>query len=76
MHPVYLTLSKRGMRKLTYIRRIQGDIWKLESDLKKHLEQFKKRNIVSSRINELAGVVVFRGDFVSIVKKWLEEKGF
>lgn len=81
MHPVYLILSKRGMRRLTYVRKIQGDIWQFESDLKSHIEYLqpahKKRvKMVSSRINEPAGVVIFQGDFVSIVNRWLQSKGF
>lgn len=69
------------MRRLTYVRKIQGDIWQFESDLKSHIEYLqpahKKRvKMVSSRINEPAGVVIFQGDFVSIVNRWLQSKGF
>lgn len=78
MHPVYMVMSKRGMKKLTYVRKIQGDIWQLESELKEYLQKRKLSlvNVVSSRINELAGVIIFRGDYVSQVNRWLEEKGF
>ncbi|XP_051155392.1 probable 39S ribosomal protein L49, mitochondrial [Leptopilina boulardi] len=78
MHPVYMVMSKRGMKKLTYVRKIQGDIWQLESELKEYLQKRKVSlvNVVSSRINELAGVIIFRGDYVSQVNRWLEEKGF
>ena len=63
------------MRKLTYIRKIQGDIWKLEADLKKFVEGEKNKRL-ASRINELAAVVILHGDHVSAVKKWLGTKGF
>lgn len=75
MQPVYLKRSFRGMRRITYISKIQGDIWKLEKELKEYVEQQSGRS-VGSRINELAGQIRFRGDYVSIVKRWLDAKGF
>lgn len=75
MQPVFLQLSKRQVRKLTYVSKIQGDIWQFESDLKQHL-QTKVKRPVASRINEPAGVVIFHGDHVSAAKQWLDEKGF
>ena len=75
MQPVFLQLSKRQVRKLTYVTKIQGDIWQFESDLKKHLEAKVKKQ-VGSRINEPAGVVIFHGDHVSATKAWLDSKGF
>lgn len=75
MMPVYLFINHRGMRRLTKIRRIQGDIWKLESELKIVIEkQFGKKII--SRVNEMSGQIAFKGDFVGIVNKYLTEKGF
>lgn len=75
MMPVYLFINHRGMRRLTKIRRIQGDIWKLEIELKAEIEkQFGKK--VISRVNEMSGQIAFKGDFVAIVNKYLMEKGF
>ncbi|KAK2580327.1 hypothetical protein KPH14_001225 [Odynerus spinipes] len=75
MKPVYLERSFRGMRRVTYIRKIQGDIWKFEEELKKYVEE-KVGKRIGSRVNELIGEVRFRGDFVSHVKRWLDSKGF
>ncbi|XP_015179927.1 PREDICTED: probable 39S ribosomal protein L49, mitochondrial [Polistes dominula] len=75
MLPIYLARSFRGMRRITHVRKIQGDIWKLEEELKKHIEETKKRT-VGSRVNEMVGEIKFRGDFVSCVKQWFLDKGF
>ncbi|KAL2728526.1 hypothetical protein V1478_006158 [Vespula squamosa] len=75
MLPIYLQIKFRGMRKVTQIRKIQGDIWKLEEELKKHIKETTSKTI-GSRINEMCGEIKFRGDYVSCVKKWLLAKGF
>lgn len=75
MQPVYLHKSHRQTRKITKIRKIQGDIWKLEQDLKEYVENAMNRKI-GSQIFEFAGVIIFKGDYVSCVKKWMDMKGF
>ncbi|XP_003700570.2 mitochondrial ribosomal protein L49 [Megachile rotundata] len=75
MHPVYLDITYRGTRRLTFIRRIHGDIWQLKSELVKHVSETVKKPI-GVRVNELTGEIRLRGDYVTIVKKWLDEKGF
>ncbi|KAI4487131.1 hypothetical protein M0802_012005 [Mischocyttarus mexicanus] len=75
MLPVYLNRYFRGTRRVTVIRRIEGDIWKLEEELKQLIKETKKRT-TGSRINEMSGDIRFRGDFVSLVKQWLLDKGF
>ncbi|XP_076242487.1 mitochondrial ribosomal protein L49 [Calliopsis andreniformis] len=75
MIPVYLIISYRGIRRLTQIRKIQGDIWTLEAELTKYLKQETGRKI-GVRVNELIGEIVYRGDYVSLVKKWFIDKGF
>lgn len=74
MQPVYLLNSFRGMRKVTLIRKIQGDIWLLESELTQYLKESTGKAI-GVRVNELVGMIQFRGDYVSLVKKWLHSKG-
>lgn len=75
MIPVYLEISYRGMRRLTVIRKINGNIWELESQLKKYLGD-KTGKAIGVRVNELIGEIKFRGDYVSLVKDWLDKKGF
>lgn len=75
MQPVYLEISQRGLRRLTLVRKIHGDIWALESELKQYLQE-KACRPIGIRTNELLGQIVFRGDYVDIVKEWMDEKGF
>lgn len=75
MLPVYLEITYRGMRRVTRIKDIEGDIWKLEKDLHKLIEKRVKKTIFS-RINEMNRQIVFKGDYVTLVQKYLLEKGF
>ncbi|XP_014212887.1 probable 39S ribosomal protein L49, mitochondrial [Copidosoma floridanum] len=79
MQPVYLELSYRNSRKITCIRLIQGDIWQLEKDIKMYLQKKSKNKHLKeagSRVSEIAGTIKFRGDYVSLVKAWMDMKGF
>ncbi|XP_043252386.1 probable 39S ribosomal protein L49, mitochondrial [Colletes gigas] len=75
MQPVYLYIGYRGLRRLTTIRKIDGDIWLLRTELKKYLEENTGKHI-GIRVNELSGQIQFRGDYVTLVKKWCDSKGF
>ncbi|CAL7941730.1 unnamed protein product [Xylocopa violacea] len=75
MQPVYLEICYRGSRRITTVRRIHGDIWALESELKEYIKKHVNKPI-GVRTNELIGEIKFRGDYVNIVKKWMDEKGF
>lgn len=74
MHPIYLTRTFRGMRRITKLRRVQGDIWHLERELHSAIENRIGKPIVT-RVNEMSGQIWFRGDFVNIVKDYLITKG-
>jgi len=76
MQPVYLQLSFRLSRKITVIKRIQGNIWEMEKELKAHLMKKTKRPLLASRVHELAGKIIIRGDYVALVKQWMDTKGF
>lgn len=75
MIPIYLQVTFRGTRRITIIKRIQGDIWNLEIELREMIEKLIGRKI-ASRINEMSGQIHFKGDFVNIVKDYLINKGF
>ncbi|XP_017878548.1 probable 39S ribosomal protein L49, mitochondrial [Ceratina calcarata] len=75
MQPVYLEIGHRGLRKVTEVRKIHGDIWALEAELKKYIKEHVNKPI-GIRTNELAGIIKFRGDYVNLVKRWMDEKGF
>lgn len=75
MQPVYLMIGHRGLRKITEVRRIHGDIWALQDELTNYIRENVKKQI-GVRTNELAGEIRFRGDYVNLVKRWMDEKGF
>lgn len=74
MPPVYLIRKFRGMRRLTAVKRIQGDIWTLEVELKDAIEKHIGKKI-ASRVNEMVGCIYFKGDYVNFVKEYLNKKG-
>lgn len=75
MQPVYLEIFHRGLRRATTVRKIQGDIWTLESELKEYIEK-RVNKPIGIRTNELLGEIKFRGDYVNLVKAWMDERGF
>lgn len=75
MLPVYLETKFRGLRRITRIRGIEGDIWKLEADLHQLIESRAQKKIYS-RINEMNRQIVFKGDFATLVQKHLLAQGF
>ncbi|XP_032679892.1 probable 39S ribosomal protein L49, mitochondrial [Odontomachus brunneus] len=77
MFPVYLKITHRGMRKITVVNKIEGNIWTLEHDLRTYLENYGEfKRIIGTQIHEFAGIIKFKGDYVSRIKEWLQMKGF
>ena len=60
---------------VTLIKRVDGDIWKFEEDLRGDLE-VKKQGRILSACNEIEGTLRLKGDYVLDVVEWLKEKGF
>ncbi|XP_077296390.1 mitochondrial ribosomal protein L49 [Arctopsyche grandis] len=75
MIPVYLNIDFIGMRKITKVKHVMGDIQLLETEIREHLET-KNRRIVATCINECGGSIRIKGDFLLDVKNFLEKKGF
>lgn len=75
MQPVYLDRSHRGIKITTKLKKIQGDIWALDRDIKEYLEKCKGR-VPPSQIHEFAGIIKFKGDCVNRIKDWMNIKGF
>lgn len=75
MMPVYLKSGFRNQRRLTYVRKIKGDIWLLHEELTEFLknETFLP---LRSQVHEFVGSICFHGDFVNAVKYYLTKKGF
>lgn len=76
MQPVYLNRSPgRALKKTTKLSKIQGDIWALDSDIKKYIKECTGQ-APPSQIHEFAGIIKFRGDCVNRIKDWMNIKGF
>ncbi|KAL3266796.1 hypothetical protein HHI36_010950 [Cryptolaemus montrouzieri] len=75
MIPVYLKIKQRGVKKLSYIRKIQGDIWLLQKELEKFLQPMSKAPL-RMQVNEFAGTIIMNGDYVNAIKHWLKENDY
>lgn len=75
MLPLYLSVKNGQTRILTKIRKVDGDIWKLEADLKKYLEENWQAQI-KTQVHEVSSHIVIKGDCCEHVCKFLLSKGF
>ncbi|KAK9869988.1 hypothetical protein WA026_006087 [Henosepilachna vigintioctopunctata] len=75
MIPVYLKISQRGVKRLTYVRKIQGDIWLLGKELETYLQPMSKRPL-RMQVNEFTGSIIINGDYVNAIKYWLTERDY
>lgn len=74
MMPVYLEAKRRGFQKRTIIRKVEGDIWLLEQQLRAFLEDQCRPKLVRIQVDEFARKIRIQGDYVNAVKWWLGEK--
>lgn len=75
MLPVHLTSTHRGMRKITEIRKVHGDIYALHDDLVNLIKESVGKDI-ASQVNELVGCINIKGDHYRLVLQFLTDKGF
>ncbi|KAM3617279.1 uncharacterized protein V6R79_004142 [Siganus canaliculatus] len=72
--PVYSDLT-HGSRKTTLIRKVEGDIWALEKDVRLHLKELTGKEL-PTQVNEVTMTVKVKGHFDKELKEWLASKGF
>uniref|UniRef100_G3VB87 Large ribosomal subunit protein mL49 n=1 Tax=Sarcophilus harrisii TaxID=9305 RepID=G3VB87_SARHA len=72
--PVYTELT-HGNRKMTLIRKVEGDIWALQKDVEEFLTPLLGKTPVT-QVNEVTGTLRIKGYFDQQLKAWLLEKGF
>ncbi|XP_072101701.1 large ribosomal subunit protein mL49-like [Mobula birostris] len=72
--PVYTDIT-HGNRKMTVIRKIEGDIWTLDKDVKEYLAQLTGKTPLT-QVNEVTMSLRVKGYFDKELKSWLLEKGF
>ncbi|XP_026573429.1 39S ribosomal protein L49, mitochondrial [Pseudonaja textilis] len=73
--PVYKDTSHHGSRKMTIIRKIEGDIWALENDVKAFLTELSGRT-PATQVNENTCSIRVKGYFEEELKTWLMDRGF
>ncbi|XP_051281161.1 mitochondrial ribosomal protein L49 [Dicentrarchus labrax] len=72
--PVYTDLTN-GSRKTTLVRKVEGDIWALEKDVKQYLEKLTGKEL-PTQVNEVTMTLRVKGHFDLELKEWLASKGF
>lgn len=73
--PIHLFIQQRGMRRITQIKRVSGDIYAMGEELRLFLEDYTGRKH-AMRINEYSGTIFIKGDYVNLIKPYLMDKGF
>lgn len=72
---VYLKLKHDNMQRLTHVKHIEGDIFAAERDFVAFIRTRIGNVPVYTKINELAGTITIKGDYVTLLRKFLYEKG-
>lgn len=75
MLPVYMEVQRGGACRRTVVRKIKGDIWLLEKELREFLEP-ERSTPLRIYVNELGGYFRMNGDYVNAIKYFLEQKNF
>lgn len=79
--PIYALEREGGSRKLVKIKRIEGDIWQFDKDLRnfieKCIEQYENEKLtIYSQVNEVQRQVIVKGHHQEYISKFLIECGF
>lgn len=72
--PVYTDLTS-GSRKTTLVRKVEGNIWALEKDVKQYLKEVTGKEL-PTQVNEVTMTLRVKGHFDKELKEWLAQKGF
>ncbi|XP_061557528.1 mitochondrial ribosomal protein L49 [Phycodurus eques] len=72
--PVYTDVT-HGNRRMTLVRKVEGDIWALEKDVKRHLKDVTGKEM-PTQVNEVTMTLKVKGHFDKELKEWLSRKGF
>ncbi|XP_071081386.1 large ribosomal subunit protein mL49-like [Haliotis cracherodii] len=75
MLPLYLQTSNAGTRHMVMIRKVEGDIWAFESDIRQHLEKVTGKK-VAVQVHEVGRFIRVKGILQDEVAAFLLEKGF
>ncbi|OWR50820.1 putative 39S ribosomal protein L49 [Danaus plexippus plexippus] len=73
--PIYLEIGYRGQRKITKIKKIEGDIWLMNDLIKDYLKN-KCNRYIETRVHEIGKFIDVKGDYVNILIDWAHSQGF
>lgn len=73
--PIYLDITFRGQRKISIIKKIEGDIWLMNDEIKSYLKN-KNNRYIQTRVHELGRFIEAKGDYVSDLREWALSKGY
>ncbi|XP_077402696.1 large ribosomal subunit protein mL49 [Vanacampus margaritifer] len=72
--PVYTDVT-HGNRRMTLVRKVEGDIWALDNDVKQYLKDMTGKQM-PTQVNEVTMTLRVKGNFEKELKEWLTSKGF
>ncbi|XP_053305424.1 39S ribosomal protein L49, mitochondrial [Spea bombifrons] len=72
--PVYTDIT-HGNRQMTVIRKIEGDIWALEAEVREFLSSLTGK-APPTQVNEISRTIRIKGYYDKELCNWLAEKGF
>uniref|UniRef100_A0A1A8ICK8 Large ribosomal subunit protein mL49 n=1 Tax=Nothobranchius kuhntae TaxID=321403 RepID=A0A1A8ICK8_NOTKU len=72
--PVYTDLT-HGNRKMTLVRKVEGDIWALEKHVKEYLKEVTGKEL-PTQVNEVTMTLKVKGHYDLELKEWLASRGF
>ncbi|XP_068607506.1 large ribosomal subunit protein mL49 [Brachionichthys hirsutus] len=72
--PVYTDVTN-GSRKMTVIRKVEGDIWALDRDVKHYLKGVTGKEL-PTQVNDVTMTLKVKGHFDRELKDWLTTRGF
>ncbi|XP_033733852.1 39S ribosomal protein L49, mitochondrial-like [Pecten maximus] len=74
MLPVYLIVKNGGTDRVTSIKKIEGNIWLFDEDLRNALEKMLDKRILT-QINEVTRTVKLKGNYMREVGEFLVSQG-
>lgn len=59
---------------VTVVKRIKGDIWKFEEDIRQYLKQHYKLSHLLTSVDEVSGILELKGDFLDGVIQFFRKQ--
>jgi len=73
--PIYLKIFNGGNRAFTEIRKIQGNIWDMDADVKRYLTSINGKKTYT-KVDEVCCKIWVRGRYMEDMSQFLIDKGF